>query len=96
MLRVAGALTLAAMLDRVGRDLTAVVRVLVAVTMVVRAAHDLTRALATHGLCVRQHAALSSSLVDLPIAVVVATIASFEARIPRARSIAAAVDAGVW
>jgi hypothetical protein len=82
------------MLYDIGRDLAAVVRILIAVAVVVRAAHDLTRALATHGLRVVEHAAVSSRLVDLPVAVVVATVADFETRVPSARSIAVTVGYG--
>jgi hypothetical protein len=94
VLHAAGSLTLAAVLDGIGCDLAAVLWILIAVAVVVGAAHDLTRAIATHGLCIVEHAAVSSRLVDLPIAVVIATIANFEARVPRACSIAVTVDGG--
>jgi len=94
VLRAASSLTLATMLYGIGRDLTAILWILIAVAVVVGAAHDLTRAIATHGLCVVEHAAVSSRLVDLPIAVVVATIADFEARVPGARGIAVTVGYG--
>lgn len=94
MLGVAGPLALAAVLDRVERNLTAVVGFLIAISMVVGAVHDLTRTLATHRLRVRECAAVSSRLIDHTVAIIVLAVASFEACVPCARSICGAVDAG--
>jgi hypothetical protein len=81
---------LAAVLDRVGRDLTAIVSILIAVAVVIGAVNNLTRALAAHGLGVRQLAAVSST-VATPIAV---AIADFAASVFGASSITGAVSTG--
>jgi hypothetical protein len=85
---------LAAVLDRVERDLTAVVWVLIAISIVVGAAHDLTRALATDRSCVRERAAVGGRLIDRAVAIIVATIAGFEAGVAGAPSVCGAVAAG--
>lgn len=82
VLRAAGPLTLAAVLDRIRGDLTAIVRVLIAVAVIIGAANDLTHPLATHGLRVRQLAAVSnSSASNVAIVAAAVTMAVNAARV---------------